>query len=39
MGVTIARKVTQNHGGYLWAESDADDGTTFKLLLRTEFEN
>jgi signal transduction histidine kinase len=33
VGLSIARKVAQNHQGYLWAESIPGEGATFKILL------
>ena len=33
IGLSIARKVVQNHHGYIWAESAPDKGATFKVLL------
>jgi PAS domain S-box-containing protein len=33
VGLSIARKVVQNHFGYIWAESSKDNGATFKILL------
>jgi light-regulated signal transduction histidine kinase (bacteriophytochrome) len=36
VGLAIARKVAENHSGYLWAESVPDSGATFKVLLPAE---
>jgi len=33
IGLSIVRKVVQNHQGYIWAESALDLGATFKVLL------
>jgi signal transduction histidine kinase len=33
IGLSIARKVVQNHNGYIWAESEVNKGSTFKILL------
>jgi PAS domain S-box-containing protein len=33
VGLSIARKVVDNHGGYIWAESQPDKGATFSVLL------
>jgi signal transduction histidine kinase len=35
VGLSIARKVAQNHRGYIWAESTPGEGATFKVLLPT----
>ncbi len=35
VGLSIARKVVQNHNGYLWAESELNKGATFRILLPT----
>lgn len=33
VGLSIARKVVENHDGYIWAESQPDEGAVFKILL------
>jgi PAS domain S-box-containing protein len=33
VGLSIARKVVENHKGHLWAESKDQEGATFKVLL------
>ena len=33
IGLSIARKVIDNHQGYIWAESRVGEGTTFSFLL------
>ena len=33
IGLSIARKVVQNHHGYIWAESAPNKGAAFKILL------
>ena len=32
VGLSIARKVVENHGGYIWAEGELDKGAAFKIL-------
>jgi signal transduction histidine kinase len=36
VGLAIVKKVVDNHNGYIWAESQVDEGATFKLLLPVE---
>lgn len=36
VGLSIAQKVVQNHGGYIWAEGKPDEGATFNVLLPAE---
>jgi signal transduction histidine kinase len=33
VGLSIAKKVVQNHDGYIWAEGALVEGATFKILL------
>jgi len=33
IGLALCRKVVQNHGGKIWAESSEDNGATFHVLL------
>lgn len=36
IGLSIARKVVENHGGSIWAESKPGNGASFKVLLPVE---
>ena len=36
VGLSIARKVAQNHNGFIWATGEVGVGATFNLLLPTE---
>ena len=36
VGLSIAQKIVENHGGYIWAESEPDKGSAFKVLLPAE---
>ncbi|HZF64713.1 MAG TPA: PAS domain S-box protein [Chitinophagaceae bacterium] len=33
VGLAIAQKVIENHDGYIWAESEPDKGSAFKMVL------
>jgi two-component system sensor histidine kinase KdpD len=33
VGLSVARRVTEAHGGHIWVTSSADSGTTFHLSL------
>ncbi len=37
VGLSIARKVVENHSGYIWGESKPGEGATFKILLPAEY--
>jgi signal transduction histidine kinase len=36
VGLSIARKVAENHGGYLWAYSEPGKGATFYVALKAD---
>jgi light-regulated signal transduction histidine kinase (bacteriophytochrome) len=36
IGLSIVRKVVENHKGYIWAQSEPGEGATFKILLPVE---
>lgn len=36
IGLSIVRKVVENHGGYVWAESKPDVGANFKIMFPVE---
>jgi signal transduction histidine kinase len=33
IGLSIVRKVAENHGGWVWAESSPGEGSCFKIVL------
>ena len=33
VGLSIARKVVENHNGYIWADSEPGKGAAFNVLL------
>jgi PAS domain S-box-containing protein len=37
VGLAIAQKVTENHNGFIWAESESGRGATFIVVLPIEF--
>lgn len=39
VGLAIARKVVENHGGYIAAQGEPDKGATFRVLLPAEGES
>lgn len=36
IGLSISRKVVENHKGYIWADSEPEQGAAFKILLPAE---
>jgi light-regulated signal transduction histidine kinase (bacteriophytochrome) len=36
IGLALCKKIAENHRGHIWAESQPDEGTIFKILLPVE---
>jgi len=36
LGLALAKKVVEAHGGRIWIESEAKKGTTVRFILRVE---